>query len=68
MSIFEIEKLAMCGEKESVLKIVSYFREYRKAVLDLINDRHSDGEVDSCTMNLFMIKLQEMEQQHTESK
>ena len=56
-NLFDIERAAMCGDYDAILKLVSGLRSYRAAIDRLAANRHRDGEVDSADMHAFLSEI-----------
>ena len=60
MSIFDVEKLALVGDKNAIIHLVSEFRRLRLASDKLLKSRYRDGECDSVSLHEFNSVYKEM--------
>ena len=51
--VFETEKRALVGDRDSILRVVSAVRIYREAARQLLSSRYRDGECDAAALSTF---------------
>lgn len=57
----ELEKEALCGDRQAVLRVVSSLRRYRAESKKLLDSRYRDGECDSLSLHEFNEEIEEIE-------
>jgi hypothetical protein len=61
MDKFELERLALTGDKEAISKVISDLRRYRIACKILISSRWGDCTVDGVCVRSFISDIEDIE-------
>lgn len=58
----EMERAAMCGDRQAIIGLVDAVRCYRKAVKTLSSQQYQDGECDAVALSAFFSAAEAIEQ------
>ena len=57
-----IEQLALTGDNNAIIRVVSSLRKYRKAALEMLDSLNRDGTCNWAEINIFKYRREEAEQ------